>query len=65
VETICERLTDDPRIDARDIEVQVQQQVVTLRGSVEDRLTKYAVEELDENAGARDIQNQLRVIARR
>ena len=31
LETICERLTDDPRIDARDIEVQVQQQVVTLR----------------------------------
>jgi osmotically-inducible protein OsmY len=65
LESICERLTDDPRIDASDIEVQVQQQVVTLRGSVEDRLTKYAVEELVESAGARDIQNQLRVIARR
>jgi osmotically-inducible protein OsmY len=65
LETICERLTDDPRIDASDIEVQVQQQVVTLRGSVDERRTKYAVEELVENAGARDIQNELRVIARR
>jgi osmotically-inducible protein OsmY len=58
---ICERLTDDPRIDARDIEVQVKQQVVTLRGTVDDRRTKYAVEELVEDAGARDIENQLKL----
>jgi hypothetical protein len=64
LEMICERLTEDPRIDASDIEVEVQQQVVTLRGSVQDRYTKYAVEELAENAGARDIQNQLRVNVR-
>ena len=61
LETVCEQLTDDPRIDASDIEVEVKQQVVTLRGSVPDRRTKYAVEELVENAGARDIENQLRV----
>ena len=60
-ETICERLTDDPRIDASDIEVDVQQQRVTLRGSVSDRRTKYAVEELVENSGASEIHNQLRV----
>lgn len=60
-ETICERLTDDPRIDASEIEVDVQQQKVTLRGSVGDRSTKYAVEELVERAGAHDIENQLRV----
>jgi osmotically-inducible protein OsmY len=60
-ETICERLTDDPRIDASEIEVDVQQQKVTLRGSVDDRSTKYAVEDLVESAGARDIENQLRV----
>jgi osmotically-inducible protein OsmY len=60
-ETICERLTDDPRIDASEIEVDVQQQNVTLRGCVGDRSTKYAVEELVETAGARDIENQLRV----
>jgi hypothetical protein len=34
---------------------------VTLRGCVGDRSTKYAVEELVETAGARDIENQLRV----
>jgi osmotically-inducible protein OsmY len=60
-ETICERLTDDPRIDASDIEVDVQQQKVTLRGSVSDRRTKYAVEELVEHSGATEIENQLRV----
>jgi osmotically-inducible protein OsmY len=61
LETICERLTEDPRIDAGDIEVEVKQQAVTLRGSVADRRTKYAVEELVEDTGARDIDNQLRV----
>jgi len=60
-EAICERLTDDPRIDASEIEVEVQQQKVTLRGAVNDRRTKYAVEELVEDSGARDIENQLRV----
>lgn len=60
-ETICERLTDDPYIDASDIEVDVQQQRVTLRGSVSDRRTKYEVEELVEQAGAREIANELRV----
>ena len=60
-EAICERLTDDPRIDASEIEVDVEQQKVTLRGSVNDRRTKYAVEELVENSGAREIENQLRV----
>jgi osmotically-inducible protein OsmY len=63
LETVCEQLTDDPRIDASDIEVEVKQQVVTLRGTVPDRRTKYAVEDLAENAGARDIENQLRVNA--
>jgi osmotically-inducible protein OsmY len=60
-ETICEWLTDDPRIDASDIEVDVQEQRVTLRGSVNDRRTKYAVEELVERTGAREIDNNLRV----
>lgn len=65
LETVCEQLTDDPRIDASDIEVEVKQQVVTLRGSVPDRWTKYAVEELVESAGARDVENQLRLKASR
>jgi osmotically-inducible protein OsmY len=60
-ETICERLTDDPRIDAGEIEIDVKEQVVTLKGTVDDRRTKYAVEELVEMSGARSIDNQLRV----
>ena len=65
LESICERLTDDPRIDASEIEVAVRDQVVTLRGSVDQRRTKYAVEELVERSGAREIDNQLRVTASR
>jgi osmotically-inducible protein OsmY len=64
-ETICERLTDDPRIDAREIEIDVRQQTVTLKGTVEDRQTKYAVEDLVERCGAREIDNQLRVNSNR
>jgi osmotically-inducible protein OsmY len=65
LETICQRLTDDPRIDASDIEVEVKDQVATLRGSVEDRRTKYQVEELIDACGVREIHNQLRVNQRR
>jgi len=61
LESICERLTEDPRIDASDIEVEIKDQTATLRGSVPDRRTKYEVEELVEACGAREIQNQLRV----
>jgi osmotically-inducible protein OsmY len=61
LESICERLTDDPRIDASDIEVAVKDQTATLSGSVPDRRTKYEVEEIVEACGAREIQNQLRV----
>jgi BON domain len=60
-ELICERLTDDPRIDASEIHVEVKEQTVKLTGSVPDRRTKYAVEDLVEHCGAKDIDNQLRV----
>jgi BON domain len=60
-ELICERLTDDPRIDASDVTVEVSQRVVKLRGTVDDRRTKYEIEELVERCGGvRDIDNQLR-----
>jgi hypothetical protein len=61
LERICERLTDDPRIDASDIEVEVKDQIASLRGCVDDRRTKYAVEELVDACGVRGIDNQLRV----
>ena len=60
-EIICERLTDDPRIDASDVSVEVTQKVVRLTGSVDDRRTKYAIEDLIERCGVKDIDNQLRV----
>jgi hypothetical protein len=61
LETICERLTEDPRIDASDIEVAVKDQAATLRGSVADRRMKYQVEDLVDACGVREIHNQLRV----
>lgn len=60
-EAVCEKLTDDPNIDAGDITVTVQNQVVTLDGTVDDRWTKYQVEELVERCGGvKDVRNQLR-----
>jgi osmotically-inducible protein OsmY len=61
-EIICEKLTDDPDIDASEISVDVTSQVVKLTGTVDDRSTKYEVEELIERCGGvKDIDNQLRV----
>jgi hypothetical protein len=60
-EIICERLMDDPRIDASDITVDVTGQRVTLTGTVESRLIKYQVEELVENCGVQDVTNNLRI----
>jgi osmotically-inducible protein OsmY len=61
-EVICEKLTDDPDIDASEISVDVTGQIVKLTGTVDDRATKYEVEELIERCGGvKDIDNQLRV----
>lgn len=65
-EMICERLTDDPRIDASEVNVEVTQKVVKLTGTVDDRRAKYQVEELIERCGGvKDIDNQLRVQSNR
>lgn len=59
---ICERLTEDPQIDASNITIEVKDQVVKLTGTVDDRSTKYEIEELVEHCGnVKDIDNQLRV----
>lgn len=61
-EMICERLTDDPDIDASEVSIDVASQVVTLTGTVDDRQAKYDVEETVERVGGvKDINNQLRV----
>lgn len=61
-ELICERLTDDPFIDARNVSVDVRAAEVTLRGTVETRAEKYAIEDIvADMAGVAEIHNQLGV----
>jgi hypothetical protein len=61
-EEVNERLTDDHRVDASDIEVEVRNGEVILRGRVDERRDKRAAEEVVENLpGVRDVRNELRV----
>jgi len=61
-EDVCDRLSDDPRVDASDIEVLVANGEVTLTGNVQDRQAKRRVEDLAEDiSGVRNVQNGLRV----
>ena len=61
-EDLCERLTEDDRIDAREIEVRVSEGVVTLSGTVADRAMKHRAEDLAERCtGVRDVDNRIRV----
>lgn len=61
-EEICEILSDDFRIDASDISVEVRDGVVLIEGSVPDRLQKHRVEDIaDSCSGVKDVNNSLRV----
>jgi hypothetical protein len=61
LEDVCERLTFDPRLDAADIEVVVNNGEVTLNGEVEDRHDKKLAEEIAEDAGGViDVHNRLK-----
>jgi hypothetical protein len=61
-EDVCDRLTDHPGIDAREIEVRVENGEVILTGSVRTREDKREVERLCERiSGVQDVHNQLRV----
>jgi hypothetical protein len=61
-EIICERLTDDPWIDASEVTIEVNNKTVRLTGTVDNRQTKYEIEELIERStNVREIDNQLRV----
>jgi hypothetical protein len=60
-EIICERLTEDPQIDASEISVKVERGEVTLEGEVPDRRTKHHVEDVvDEISWGAPIYNRLR-----
>lgn len=60
-EMICERLREDPDIDASEISVNVQGGRVTLEGAVDSRRTKNLAEDVAEQLGVHDVQNNLRV----
>ncbi len=61
-EDVCERLTMDHDVDASEIEVVVQEGVVTLNGSVNDRHAKRLAEDISESVrGVKDVQNNIRV----
>lgn len=61
-EDVNERLTADPRVDASEIDVRVQNGEVTLSGTVDDRRTRRLAEEIIEDMpGVRDVHNELRV----
>jgi hypothetical protein len=59
---VYDRLNDHPNIDSSDIEVQVDQSIVTLAGTVHDRREKRLAEDIAGSvSGVRDVQNNLRV----
>jgi hypothetical protein len=61
-EDINDRLTDDWRTDASDIEVTVNNGMVTLTGRVDSREEKRRAEDIAESvSGVTDVSNQLRV----
>lgn len=61
-EDVCDRLSDDPFIDASDIEVRVEGNEVILSGRVDSREAKRRAEDMVENiSGVTNVQNQLKV----
>ena len=62
LEDVCDRLTEDRRINASDIEVKCHEGVVSLTGSVQSREEKRRAEDIAESVvGIHDVQNNLRV----
>ncbi len=61
-EDVSDRLTDNPILDASEIEVSVLSGEVTVAGSVDSRYSKRLAEDLaDEVSGVKHVQNNLRV----
>ncbi len=60
---VCDCMTEDPMLDASEIEVDVKQGEVILCGSVTSREQKRRAEDVAERiSGVRDVTNQLRVM---
>lgn len=63
-EDVSDRLTDDPFIDASEIEIEVSNNEVTLTGTVDSRNARRRAEDLAERvSGVTHVQNNLRVAA--
>ena len=61
-EDVCDLLTDDPRVDASDIDIQISKGEVTLSGSVRTREEKRFTEDIVERiSGVREVNNNLKV----
>jgi hypothetical protein len=61
-EDVNERLTDHPELDASEIEVSVEDGIVTLSGTVDDRRDKRLAEDIAESvSGVQDVTNNIRV----
>ncbi|WP_050577458.1 BON domain-containing protein [Sinorhizobium arboris] len=61
-EDVSDRLTDDPHIDASNIEVTVENGEVTLSGTVMSRPVKHRAEDITESiSGVKHVQNNLRL----
>lgn len=61
-EDVCDALYRHPRIDASEIEVEVNEGTVTLKGSVEDRQAKRMAEDIAESCtGVSNVSNQILV----
>jgi len=62
LEEVSDRLSDDPRLDASDIEVKVEAGEVTLNGQVKAREDKRRAEDIAESvSGVKHLQNNIRV----
>jgi osmotically-inducible protein OsmY len=62
MDDVCERLTRHPDIDASDVEVDVKDCIVTLRGHVDSRRTRRLAEEIiDDIPGVTDVKNEITV----
>jgi hypothetical protein len=66
LDDVCEWLADDPRVDARNVRVQVRDADVILEGRVHGRRARRLAEDIAcQVPGVRDVFNRLRVGERR
>lgn len=62
LDTLCERLSGDPDIDASEIDVTVREGIVALSGTVPSRQARRDAEAIAESLrGVREVENHLRV----